>query len=572
MVAEISANGNHASLHTSSVAADAPQDYTPEEVDRLTAAGQVLGWDDLDAEDKLERILGNPLISEWCEPAALAVLADFRPIEPVWARIRARYKEFRGNEHDLQRAVDAWRKADCAAPQPTPRLNTISARDLFKKSLPPQRFIVPGILTVGSTLFVGRGKDGKSLAMWNLCLAVALGGKVFGRYEAEQGDVLYLALEDGERRAQQRLKEQVAFMDGEEAPANLDLVLWDAPRVGAGLEEAITTWLDEHANAKLVVIDILEKVRPPRVRGGSLYADDYAAIEPLTRLAQARGIALVIVHHSNKSRPEDFRDSASGSSGLLAACDTFWSLSRVAGQPDAVLRVIGRDVDAQELAMQFHDGFWTVLGEAEAYTLSKESREILEALADAGEPLTPKRLANRLNLPVGTVRVRLLRMLERGEVINNGEGYRPGITLPGSPPELPPFVDEREPVMGVTDVTHVTGVTGVTLGQNDTELQGYPEGGVTPTDRVSLANNGAYGDCQSGITQVTGVTGVTPPTHTNGNNGTRRATDDQADNDTAEICPMCRCTNLLHLGAYRRCALCGWKGMAEEARESAGSV
>ena len=44
-----------------------------------------------------------------------------------------------------------------------------------------------------------------------------------------------------------------------------------APRVGAGLEEALHQWLDEHPGAKLIVIDILEKVRPPRTRNGSVY-------------------------------------------------------------------------------------------------------------------------------------------------------------------------------------------------------------------------------------------------------------------------------------------------------------
>lgn len=251
------------------------------------------------------------------------------------------------------------------------RFQTISARDLYYKDLPPQQWVVPDILPVGAALFAGRGKDGKSLLAWNLCIAVATGGTALGQYDVTAGDVLYMALEDGERRAQKRLKEQMHHMGEADVPERLELVLWDAPRIGDGFDERLTTWLDEHVEARLIVIDILEKVRPKRTRNGSVYADDYAALAPLQRFAQERNVAILIVHHSNKTKPEDFRDTASGSMGLIGACDTFWSLQRIAGAPDAALHIIGRDVEAQELAMQFKNGFWTVLGGAEAYRLSQ---------------------------------------------------------------------------------------------------------------------------------------------------------------------------------------------------------
>jgi len=208
--------------------------------------------------------------------------------------------------------------------QPAPvRFNMISAKDLYAKDLPEQECIVDEILPVGATLFTGRGKDGKSLMAWNFCMAVASNGTALGQYSVKHGAVLYLALEDGERRAQKRLKEQMQCMEQEAVPEGLDLVLWEAPRIGAGGEEALTAWLDEHPDARLVVIDILEKVRPRRTHNGSVYADDYLAIAPLQRIAQERNIAILIVHHSNKTRPEDFRDTASGSMGLIGACDTF---------------------------------------------------------------------------------------------------------------------------------------------------------------------------------------------------------------------------------------------------------
>jgi hypothetical protein len=137
------------------------------------------------------------------------------------------------------------------------------------------------------------------------------------------------------------------------------------------------------------------------------------------------------------------RDSVNGSNGLTGACDTLWTLHRVAGAPDATLKMIGRDIEKQELALQFQDGFWTVLGDADTYRLSKESREVLDALTQARRPLTPKQLATLLDVPVVNMRMRLKRMLTRGEVLNYDEGYLPRSSLPSSSPS-PPLERERE--------------------------------------------------------------------------------------------------------------------------------
>jgi hypothetical protein len=380
-------------------------------------------WHELDMAGKLNVILTHYPAAQWLEPEELSILAHFRHQPPgKWAQIKLKYKEIGGNPHDLQCAVDQLAQSQPASNAPLGAFQLITARQLYAKDLPKLAYVVENILPVGATLFVGRAKDGKSLAMWNLCMAVAEGGLTLGRYPAQQGDVLYLALEDGERRAKKRLTDQMQAMGMATPPDRLSLVLWDAPRLGDGLEEALTTWLDAHSSAKLLVIDILEKVRPRRTKNGSVYQDDYLALAPLQRLAQERDIAIVIVHHVNKGKAEDFRDGISGSMSLAGAADTLWVLQRLAGEADAALRITGRDIETLDLALQFQDGFWTVLGDAEAYRMSQASKEVLEALQRAGKPMTPKQLAILLGVLEGTMRIRLVRMAERGEIINLGDG------------------------------------------------------------------------------------------------------------------------------------------------------
>lgn len=408
-------------------------------------------WEAMSLGEKLEFILTLLPAERWGETQYLHILTVLFDDPVLRLRIKARYRALKGNDYDLQQAVKgvlALVVADRAStngiatgstpPAPPVRFNTISAPELFAKVLPSQQWVIPGILPTGATLFTGRSKDGKSLLAWNLCFAVATGGVALSHYQVECGEVLYLALEDGVRRAKERLIDQMAHMGPHAvAPLTLDIVPWEAPRIGEGFEERLTTWLDEHTQARLIVVDILEKVRPHRARNGSVYADDYAAITPMNAIAQARNVALLIIHHSNKTNPEDWRDTASGSTGLTGACDTFWSLSRMAGAPDAVLRIIGRDVEAQELAMEFKDGFWSVLGDAAAFRISKESTAILDALKTLGKPSTPSELAKLLQVKAATMRVRLVRMADRGEVVNTGSGlYIQGTPSPPLTPTL----------------------------------------------------------------------------------------------------------------------------------------
>ena len=74
------------------------------------------------------------------------------------------------------------------------------------KELPPIRYVVPGIIAEGLTLLAGKSKIGKSWLILGTAIAVATGGYALGSIKVDEGDVLYLALEDNERRLQSRLK------------------------------------------------------------------------------------------------------------------------------------------------------------------------------------------------------------------------------------------------------------------------------------------------------------------------------------------------------------------------------
>ena len=74
-----------------------------------------------------------------------------------------------------------------------------SAADLMALEFTPIRWLIPGLLPEGLMLLAARPKVGKSWLALDVGIATATGGEVLGR-RVERGDVLYLALEDGDRQ------------------------------------------------------------------------------------------------------------------------------------------------------------------------------------------------------------------------------------------------------------------------------------------------------------------------------------------------------------------------------------
>ena len=364
---------------------------------------------------------------KWFQPGALALLAEYRDDPIVWGLI-ATVAKLRGiYPPQLEQAVDTYcrRRESChnQPPDATSGLHIINAEALRHQILPPEIWVIEGLLPAGCTVMAGRSKDGKSQLGYNLAVAVATGGAAFGAISVVQGDVLYVALEDGERRAQKRLQAQCERARGTVDLSRLDLVLWEAPPLGSGLEAALDKWIADKANPRLIIIDILEKVRPRTAKHGNVYAEAYTATASLTQLAQERNLAILVVHHVSKIRSEDIRDAISGPVSLLGGADTFWVLKRTTGETDAALSIGGRDVAEQELALQFKDGFWTLLGGAEQYRLSKTRQDIIQCLAEGAGPQTPKQLYSALpQIGYEAIKKTLQRMAEDGQIINLGGG------------------------------------------------------------------------------------------------------------------------------------------------------
>lgn len=116
-------------------------------------------------------------------------------------------------------------------------LATRTAEDYATAKLPELREVVPGLFTEGATVLAGSPKTGKSWLALGVAVSVAGGGKALGTIAVERREVLYLALEDGPRRLQGRLKKLVGA-SGRPYPTALHIAE-RCPRMDLGGKEAV---------------------------------------------------------------------------------------------------------------------------------------------------------------------------------------------------------------------------------------------------------------------------------------------------------------------------------------------
>ena len=142
-------------------------------------------------------------------------------------------------------------------------LQTVSMTELYDTVYPPRTPVVDGFLYGGTYLFVGAPKVGKSFFMGQLAYHVAMGLPLWD-YPVRKGTVLYLALEDDYARLQHRL----SGMFGVECADNLYFAT-QAKTLNEGLDRQLEEFLKEHTDARLIIIDTLQKVREV---GGDRYS------------------------------------------------------------------------------------------------------------------------------------------------------------------------------------------------------------------------------------------------------------------------------------------------------------
>lgn len=292
----------------------------------------------------------------------------------------------------------------------------ITGKDLLMKKFESIGWIVPDILpNVGAYLLAGKQKMGKSWFALALALACTQGGKFLNR-DIPKMSVLYLGLEDSERRMQSRIL--TLQPDADRNPVALDGIRFfhgtdNVPRLDQGFFEFIDPYLND---VGFVVIDILQKIRPMK-GSGNVYQDDYNALGALQQFATTRNLCLLILHHTRKAEADDVFDTINGSGGVGGAADGALIITRKRGDGAAVLATTGRDIHELEHGLTFKAGVWGYAGTAEEVRATGEQNEVFNAIAEAGsEGVTVASLCETLGKNEPAVRKLLRKLAEVGRI------------------------------------------------------------------------------------------------------------------------------------------------------------
>lgn len=253
--------------------------------------------------------------------------------------------------------VTSDRKAVYMPPQLT------TASDLLKKELKPPKFAVEGLLPAGLCIFSAPSKTGKSWLALDLCNSVANGLDFMNR-KTNQGDVLYLALEDSEYGLQGRMKK--IGCTGSDAFR----VSYTVPVVGGGMTDFLSDWAEKASAPRLIVIDVLQRAKPTGSSRKTAYEMDYDLYAPLNAFALSKGIAIVAITHNRKSNglTNDDYESISGSVGQMGAAQTAWIITGKRGQAEEkTFKATGRDIREVEDLILFNPDTcrWENRGSAE---------------------------------------------------------------------------------------------------------------------------------------------------------------------------------------------------------------
>lgn len=234
-----------------------------------------------------------------------------------------------------------------------------SHAEIAAKEFKPLTWAVEKILPQGVAVLAAAPKAGKTLCATSIAMAVGAGGYALNGLRVTQGDVLFLAREDSQRR----IKDRTEAMSYGAPVENVEFVCIEDPwPTGEAHRTAMTEWAQSVANPRLVVIDTLAKLEP-EIQGSDRYRSEYGMMTAYKNWADAHDCTVLLIHHDSKAgsdgRGGDWLSRISGTRGISGGVDTLMFLESERGSNEAVLHYTGRDVEDGALNLKRHyRGFW----------------------------------------------------------------------------------------------------------------------------------------------------------------------------------------------------------------------
>jgi hypothetical protein len=267
------------------------------------------------------------------------------------------------------------------------------AKYIMETTYPEMSFVIENLVPAkGLILFAGSPKIGKSWFVLQLMLSICYQETHFiGHRILTDCNCLYLSLEDSEQRIQSRIKKQGFNPDNNKL---MFAFKWRSNEQGVS---DLNKFLIENTDVKLVCIDTKGKFSEGRE--DESFQSDYTWMSDLKQVADELQIAIILITHLRKKRPDDDPyEAISGSAANMAAADTTIMLKRARNQNKGILSLTSRDFPETEEDIYFDPTTCTWNSpkgiSMESANMTSERQRILNAIVQLGGAGTPLQIAN----------------------------------------------------------------------------------------------------------------------------------------------------------------------------------
>lgn len=298
--------------------------------------------------------------------------------------------------------------------------NIKSGDEILDFEYPEPVWVINNILPSGLTIMAGRPKIGKSWIGMQIAFSTGQGG-IFFEQKVEVGKVLYLALEDNERRIQDRMRKQQWT---KKAAKNTSWITMEYFRKNIGPlhrnNNADKLYdIVKNGDYKLVVIDTLSRA----FMGLKKIEDSQevtAALSPLQETAITKNFSILIIDHHNKATSTNAIlnpiDDILGSTAKAAVLDTAIGIYKDRG----IYRFMaeGREVEKIDLTIEFdnHTGCWQSKGKT-LPPMTEVERTLYEIICTAGK-LSFSEIHEQTGMNKGNLSSRLTHMASQLNIIH----------------------------------------------------------------------------------------------------------------------------------------------------------
>ena len=185
------------------------------------------------------------------------------------------------------------------------RTNT---NEIMAQEFDPIKWVVPGYISEGFLVPRWSARSSARLG-WRSTEALAVAGRSAGvshgldNLRARRRS-LY---RHGERTATHSGQDRNTLYPDERNRPDLSRLEWvtEAPQLDAGFIAELERWRVSVPAPRLIVIDVLQRIKPPGSMARNAYENDYSTWAPLQHRATEHGIAVLGLHHTKKGGADD---------------------------------------------------------------------------------------------------------------------------------------------------------------------------------------------------------------------------------------------------------------------------